>query len=175
MYTGAQQRLWSLKFSLCVEVQHQDSGRCWKWGEHKYLLPFFLVKNLGHNLVKGNFIWEMRPYTLMTLLTGSAIYKPITIFILLIICMYVWPFSIIIDCYEGEPVGEEYDKPFISGEKLFKNILMKMINIWDNHSKSYSTGWQTEARSWFPCNRCDIGQGRRWTGNSGVVFKVNWF
>ena len=65
----------------------------------------------------------------MTLLTGSAMYKPITIFTLLIICMYVWPYSIIIACYEGEPAGEEYDKPFISGEKLFKNILMKMINI----------------------------------------------
>ena len=82
---------------------------------------FILVKNLGHNLVKGNFIWEMRPYTLMTLLTGSAMYKPITIFTLLIIWMYAWPYSIIIDCYEGEPAGEEYDKPFISGEKQFKD------------------------------------------------------
>ena len=74
----------------------------------------------------------MRPYTviLITLLTGSAMYKAITIFTLLIIYIYVWPHSIIIACYEGEPIGEEYDKPFISGEKLFKNILMKMINIW---------------------------------------------
>ena len=59
----------------------------------------------------------------MTLLTGSAIYKPITIFILLIICMYVWPYSIMIDCYEGEPADEEYDKSLISGEKLFKDFV----------------------------------------------------
>ena len=77
----------------------------------------------------------MRPYTLITLLTGSAMYKPIAIFTLLIIYMYDWPYCLIIDCYEGKPVGEEYDKSFISGEKLFNKktlhnlFLMKLTNI----------------------------------------------